>query len=256
MVHVEVQSQKRPNFPERMFIYHYRLRDRYNRRVANLAVLGDEQASWRPDCYQDELLGCRLEFHFPTVKLLDYASRTEELEGCDNPFAVLVLAHIGSLKTSKKSESRYAWKFRLVKGLYQKGWSQERIRSLFRFIDWMLDLSAVLEERFTEELSQFEEKEQMPYVTSIERQGIKKGLEQGREEGREEGHGQGLVEGIESVLEIRFGEEAVSILSQIRQLSNVQVLEQVLQAAKTIDRPEDLAAVWSTHSDELRREET
>ena len=30
MVHVEVQSQRQAIFPERMFIYHYRLRDRYN----------------------------------------------------------------------------------------------------------------------------------------------------------------------------------------------------------------------------------
>ena len=49
LVHVEVQSQKQVIFPVRMFIYYYRLRDRYNRQVASLAVLGDGQNGWRPD---------------------------------------------------------------------------------------------------------------------------------------------------------------------------------------------------------------
>ena len=38
LVHVEVQNQKRVIFPERMFIYYYRLRDRYNRQVARVST--------------------------------------------------------------------------------------------------------------------------------------------------------------------------------------------------------------------------
>ena len=95
----------------------------------------------------------------------------------------------------------------------------------------------------------------MPYVTSIERQGIKKGLEQGREEGREEGHRRGLIEGIESVLDIRFGAAAESMLSKIRLLSGVEVLEQVLRAAKTVDRPEDIAAVWAAKSEDSNHDD-
>jgi hypothetical protein len=85
LIHVEVQSQPEARFAERMFVYYYRLRDRYNRRVVSLAVLGDERASWRPDRYRHELCGCELEFRFPIVKLIDYAEHTEELEQTDNP---------------------------------------------------------------------------------------------------------------------------------------------------------------------------
>ncbi len=49
LVHVEVQSQAEADFAERMYIYNYRLFDRFRRRVASLAVLGDERAGWRPD---------------------------------------------------------------------------------------------------------------------------------------------------------------------------------------------------------------
>ena len=48
LVHVEVQSQVERTFPRRMYIYNYRLFDRYNRLVASLAVLADDRAEWRP----------------------------------------------------------------------------------------------------------------------------------------------------------------------------------------------------------------
>ena len=85
----------------------------------------------------------------------------------------------------------------------------------------------------------------MPYVTSIERLALEKVRETGREESREEG----LLEGIQSVLEIRFGREAAAIMTQVRHLSSTAVLEKVLQAAKTANRPEDLAAVWAVESE-------
>ena len=79
----------------------------------------------------------------------------------------------------------------------------------------------------------------MPYVTSIERLALKKE------------RGKGLLEGIESVLEIRFGAAATaSTLTKIRELSSVEILRKILQAAKTIDRPENLEDLWSVESEE------
>ena len=83
----------------------------------------------------------------------------------------------------------------------------------------------------------------MPYVTSIERLA----LEKGREEG--------LLEGIKSVLEIRFGGEAAAIISQVCRLSSAALLEKFLQAAKTVDRPEELAALWAVESEESRQDD-
>ncbi len=209
LVHVEVQSQALPDFPERVFVYHYRLRERYNKKVVSLVVLGDDRAGWRPDCYRDELWGCEIEFRFPTVKLLDYTADLAKLEGSTNPFAVLVLAHLRSMETKGDLARRYDGKFHLAKGLYEKGWDKDRIRRLFRFVDWMMDLPPELEQQFKQELFEFEEEKQMPYVTSVERLAREEGRQEGREEGREEG----LREGIASVLEVRFGAEAASIMA-------------------------------------------
>ena len=42
LIHIEVQSQPELGFAERMFIYHYRIRELYNCPVASFAVLGDD----------------------------------------------------------------------------------------------------------------------------------------------------------------------------------------------------------------------
>ncbi len=73
-----------------MVTHYYRLRDAYNLLIVNLAILGDERSTWRPGAYQSSKWGCRVEFEFPIVKLLDYQARWSELEKMLNPFAIAV----------------------------------------------------------------------------------------------------------------------------------------------------------------------
>jgi len=51
LVHIEAQGQEDADFARRMYDYNYRLFDRYNRRVASLAVLTDDNPRWRPSAY-------------------------------------------------------------------------------------------------------------------------------------------------------------------------------------------------------------
>jgi hypothetical protein len=95
-IHLEVQGQYDKNFPERMFIYYYRFFD-YYRHVISVAILTDDDASWRPQQYQREFAGCKLTFQFPTVKLLDYWGNWKELKQSTNPFAMVVMAHLRAL---------------------------------------------------------------------------------------------------------------------------------------------------------------
>ena len=121
LIHVEVQSQVDYEFPQRMYRYNYRLFDRYERPVISLAVLGDEQESWRPSAYGYELGGCRVSLEFPIVKLLDYEVRWDELEQSKKPFAILVMAHLKTKATTGDYSAREQWKWRLVRGLYERG---------------------------------------------------------------------------------------------------------------------------------------
>jgi hypothetical protein len=101
LVHIEIQGKQERDFAERMYLYHCRIRDRYNKPVASLAVLTDESFKWRPQPYRSEWWGTRSNFEFPTIKLLDYGQDWTELENSANPFATVVLAHLKALETRK-----------------------------------------------------------------------------------------------------------------------------------------------------------
>ena len=118
LIHVEVQTTRDPDFGRRMFVYNYRVLDRFGREVVSLAVLADDDPRWRPGSFRSGLWGCERRFDFPHVKLLDYDGHEAELEASDNPFARVVLAHLKALQTRADPATRHDWKVRLVRGLY------------------------------------------------------------------------------------------------------------------------------------------
>ncbi|BAY80350.1 hypothetical protein NIES25_68380 (plasmid) [Nostoc linckia NIES-25] len=140
LIHLEIQSQVDTNFPKRMFSYHYRIFDRYNQEVVSLAILGDNQANWRPQEYSYGRWGCRLSLQFPIVKLLDYESRWSELEQSDSPFAVLVMAHLRTQATTQDLAGRLQWKLSLIKRMYELGYSRDKIQQIFRLLDRLMTL--------------------------------------------------------------------------------------------------------------------
>jgi len=160
LVHIEVQNQKDRDFARRMFIYFYRIYDRFERQVVSLAVLGDERATWRPARYTMGLWGCSMRFTYPIVKLRDYQARREELEASQNPFATVVLAHLAAQDTRRNVVRRQQAKLALTRRLYERGYSRARVLSLFRFIDWVLQLPSEQERAFWQEIRAYEEERQ------------------------------------------------------------------------------------------------
>ena len=177
LAHVEIQSQQDSDFARRMFVYHYRIYDRHERAIASFGILGDEVRSWRPTQFEQQLWGSRIEFQFPIVKLLDFQERWQELEADTNPFATVVMAHLKAQETRYDLSERKAWKLALTRRLYEKGYERQDILDLFRFIDWMLELPQALETEFWQTIEQYEAEKNMPYITSVERIGIKKGIQ-------------------------------------------------------------------------------
>ncbi len=223
LVHVEVQGQPEQQFEQRLYVYNFRLFDRFNRTVATLAVLCDTQSGWRPKEYRSELWGCEVRFRFPIIKLLDYAGDWNNLEASRNPFAAVVMAHLKTKETVDDPNGRKSWKLQIVKNLYRRGWTKDQVFQLLRVIDWMMDLPAPLAYQFREELDQFESEEKnMPYVTSMER--IAK--EEGREEGREEGAVTTLRQTINLMMSVR-GFSGKPLCDRVRELSDPHLLEQI-----------------------------
>ncbi len=175
LIHLEIQSQYEVGFAERVYVYNYRIYDRYRRKVASLVVLGDESPGWRPSGFGYELFGTEINFRFSIVKLLDLEQDWSALSANDNPFATVVMAHLKASQTSKNRQERLQWKLSLTRQLYQKGYQRLDVINLFRFIDWVMSLPDHLETEFWTQVRQFEEEQRMPYITSVERQGMQQG---------------------------------------------------------------------------------
>jgi hypothetical protein len=207
-IHIEVQSQKDNDFERRMFTYNYRIFDKYGQFPVSLAVLADENKHWKPNAHHFEQWGFVSHTSFPTVKLLDYADRLEELQASDNAFAILTAAHILTKRTHKNPKDRYAAKFTVTRLLYRNGWDKQKVINFFRVIDWLMKLPLDLTINFKKELNQLEEEQQMRYVTSIEQlamaEGMQVGMQVGEQRGRQEGRSGGMIEMFLNMLNMRF----------------------------------------------------
>ena len=228
LVHIEVQGQQEAAFAKRMYIYNYRIFDRYNRPVVSLAALADQKPGWKPQSFGYELWGCEVGIKFPVVKLLDYSKRWKELEESHNPFAIAVMAHLKTRGTRSDELERKRWKIYLIKHLYKCGYRKKDVINLFKFIDWIMSLPEDLDDLFWQEVRQYEEEKNMPYVTSVERIGIKKGIQQGIQQGRRDG----LIEAIEMGLSIKFGAIGLKLFPEIRAMVDLNRLEMVKEAIK------------------------
>jgi hypothetical protein len=218
LIHVEVQTTRDPHFPRRMFAYNRRIAERYNRRVVSLAVLADDDRSWRPNQYDEELWDCSVGMRWRPVKLLDYAGREDELEEDDNPFSKVVLAHLKALETRQNPTGRRTWKFRLVRGLFEQGFAREDIRQLLRLIDWLMELPPRLQRALDQDLNEFEEGRSMPFYTSWERSGMLKILE--------------------GSLRAKFGDEGAELMPALEELNDGEkylALSQAIATADTLD---------------------
>jgi hypothetical protein len=187
---------------------------------------------------------------FPVIKLLDYEKEQATLQATPNPFAIVVMAYLQTHKTRQNPKERLQSKLGLVKMLYGRGYSKQDILELFRFIDWVLVLPEELEAEFGEAVVKYEETLKMPYVTSVERLGIKKGLQKGIEKGLQKGIEKGLEKGLlqgelkslrEALLEVlhvRFGDLPPSLVVSINAMADPAALKRLLKLGVTSPSPE------------------
>ncbi len=232
LIHLEVQSQEDSGFSERMFVYHYRIFDFYQKRVMSLAVLGDENRNWRPDRYTYTLAGCELSLRFPIVKLLDYEDRWSELEASDNPMAVVIMAHLRSRTTKSDAQARKQWKWILTRRLYERGYSREDVIRLVRVMDRMMTLPPELKRQFREELEQYEAEVKMPLISSMEELAREEGIQIGEQRGIQIGKQEGIQEGIQRVATnmLRQG-MSIDEVASLTKLSTDQVEQLLTQIA-------------------------
>lgn len=200
-IHIEIQGQHDNDFAKRMFVYNYRIFDRYDRPVASLAVLADNDRDWRPAHFGFELFGCRHHLDFPIAKLADHEISHDELAHNSNPFALVTAAHLQTHRTRNKPIDRFEAKRNLIRLLYQHDWNKSRILQFFSVLDWMMRLPEELELKLWHDIETIEGERNVKYVTSVERLANERGMQQGMQEGLEKGLEKGMQKGMQKGLE-------------------------------------------------------
>ena len=224
LLHLEMQHQKDPKLPLRMYQYQHRIVDRFARPVVGLVVLGDLNPQWRPDVYETKLWGCELRYKYLICKLMDFEQDAAVLEKDPDPAAVIIAAHLAARRTVGKTRLRRWLRWVLTRRLYEHGYSKEQILDLYRLLDWLLTLPKKATLAFREDLVKYEELKRMPYITSNERIG------------REEGRQAALQENIIEVLEARFGAVPYAWRERLLAVRKESELKRLLrQAALTPD---------------------
>ena len=149
----------------------------------------------------------------------------------------MVLAFLNARTTKSEPKSRLNSKIRLAKGLYDRGWSADDVRQLFRLIDWLMELPDELQGTFRQDLHEFEEERKMPYVTSVERLAKEEGIKLGIEKGETIGARAELLANLALGLESRFKTDGIRLMDEIRGIQDLQRLRAIrdlLWAGKSI----------------------
>ncbi|MCK8825877.1 DUF4351 domain-containing protein [Fuchsiella alkaliacetigena] len=182
LIHIEVQGYRDDEFRERMFTYFYRIYDRYQQKIAALAIFTDKNQNYQPASYEYQFFGTKLEYNYNTYKVL--ASNEDELIAQENCFALAVLAQKYALQAKKDEDKKFEFKMKLMKLLLEKGYSKVKIRQLFLFIDQIVKLNDSLKQKlFYERLEEQEGGEIMRVMGDFEEFVSRKAKKEGRKEG-------------------------------------------------------------------------
>jgi hypothetical protein len=194
LFHIEVQGQKDPQFMIRVFIYHYRIFDRYKDKgidVVSLAVLADEDPEYRPTEFAVKHWGFEHRLKIPIAKLIDFKLKShlrKKLETSTNPMAIVVKAVLKSHEAKQATDKeKSSIKWDLIKKCYRKGYTKNQIEMLLKFIDWIIRLPDAYQQELSIKIAKLEEEQKMNLVTSWERLAERKGKRKGKQEGKQEG---------------------------------------------------------------------
>jgi hypothetical protein len=180
LIHVEVQGYTDEKFAERMFIYFYRLYDRYRLPITSLAIFTDAVASFHPKEFRFQFLHTELIYRYQTYKLMDKV--IEELNKMSNPFAIVMEAARITLERSiGTDEAIYENKFRLIRKMIDLGYDRRKIQTILGFITYYQPFfESEYSRKFEKKVNEMAETKGL--IELIKDEMFRQGHEEGREE--------------------------------------------------------------------------
>ena len=188
LIHIEVQGYRDDDFPLRMYIYNYRSFDRFNKNVVGLAILTDNDATFRPTYYERKRWSSVVRYDFETYKLLDYEEA--DFEKSKNPFAAVMQIARNALDNEglKSDQDLLDLKLKLFREMLTKGHKKHIIREIVNFINHYVSFQKTeFYDKFEEEVFFLTKNEtNMTLTELIQKERIKVAKAEGIEEGKVE----------------------------------------------------------------------
>lgn len=191
LIHIELQGYRDKEFSERMFTMFYRIYDSFQKKIAALAIFTDGEEGYKPSSFEYDYFHTKIHYEYFSYKILE--QKEEELIEMKNPFAMVVLAGLYTLKTEGKSKSiyekRYEFKKSLLKLLKNKGYDDKKFLDIMSFIDGIMFLPDELEIKYEKDVKEIlggENNMVAMELTNLYQLGVKQGTEKGIKEGIKE----------------------------------------------------------------------
>jgi hypothetical protein len=132
-LHLEIQGYWDSNFEDRMYKYFYRIKDKYDKPVAAIAILTDPNKHFRPVGYHYAYNWAAASYSYIVYKVLDQDE--DLLLKNDNPFSVVILTVLLSLKKQDLDDPELLnQKVELAKHILSRNLPNKKTRALMDFL--------------------------------------------------------------------------------------------------------------------------
>ena len=158
-----------------------------------------------------------------------------------NPFALVVLAARNAINAKNNEERKLKFKIELTRLLMQRGFTQDKIISIFRFIDGVLELDDETKEKiFYEEVEKSGEDKIMQVIGNVEKKGYERGMQQGMQQGMREG----MLKAIRLGLDLKFGAAGMKLYPDIKKIKDIDVLDAISECIMSAASLADIESIY------------
>ncbi len=187
LIHAEVQGYWHADFPEREFIYYYRLYDRFKMKIATLVIFTDSNKGYKPAVYHTEFFGTEVTYKYRVCKIMELDPK--ELAASNNLFDSVLLTTYWAIQQKRKEvteEDLVVLRLDLIRRLLAKKVAKPLITNLLIFLKQYIrfekpNISAIFEQNYDELLKI---NRPMGVIEIVMKQKLEEGMSLGAEKER------------------------------------------------------------------------
>lgn len=150
-IHTEVQGKHETYFNERMFVYYYRIYDKFGKNVTALAIFTNKTVPKHHNIFEHTCEGTSIRYQYHTYLIRD--KKEEDLINNPNPFALVTLACKYLIEAKNDNKLRLKFKQKLFRLLLERSYEKDVIHALLKFITFTIALPANLELKFQQDMA-------------------------------------------------------------------------------------------------------